>query len=158
MVVGRFRGDRESLRSALVLWLVVVAIVVAKDFEDVKAEFEAENADLGLGIEPGGDEDDDRSSQQVSWGDIPGLQTHSPQSSTNSQAVGSEFSPLGKTHRENSNNPEVHPQFHGKHHNQPQLSSVDVPNQTECCGLSLGEALYQASQISGRNPVDSDRV
>ncbi len=44
---------------------------LAQRFENVKAEFEAEDADRGLGIEPGGDEDDDRSSQQVSRGFYP---------------------------------------------------------------------------------------
>jgi hypothetical protein len=33
---------------------------LAENFEDVKAEFEAEDADRGLGIEPGGGENDDR--------------------------------------------------------------------------------------------------
>jgi hypothetical protein len=41
-------------RSSTLLW------GLAEDFEDVKAEFEGEDADRGLGIEPGGGEDDDR--------------------------------------------------------------------------------------------------
>jgi hypothetical protein len=41
-------------RSWTLLW------GLAEDLEDVKAEFEGEDADRCLGIEPGSDEDDDR--------------------------------------------------------------------------------------------------
>jgi hypothetical protein len=41
-------------RSRTLLW------GLAQNFEDVKAEFEGEDADRGLGVEPGGGEDDDR--------------------------------------------------------------------------------------------------
>jgi hypothetical protein len=50
-IFGRGKGRFRFLR-----W----AMVVAEDFEDVKAEFEGEDADRGLGVEPGGGEDDDR--------------------------------------------------------------------------------------------------
>jgi hypothetical protein len=42
---------------------------LAEGFEDLKAEFKAEDADRGLGIEPGGGEDDDR------FDDLPGFFT-----------------------------------------------------------------------------------
>jgi hypothetical protein len=41
-------------RSSTLLW------GMAEVFEDLKAEFEGEDADRGLGIEPCGGEDDDR--------------------------------------------------------------------------------------------------
>jgi hypothetical protein len=50
-------------RSRTLLW------GIAKNLEDVKAEFEAEDADRGLGIEPGGGKDDDR------FDDLPDLFT-----------------------------------------------------------------------------------
>jgi hypothetical protein len=42
---------------------------LAEVFEDLKAEFKAEDTDRGLGIEPGGGEDDDR------FDDLPDLFT-----------------------------------------------------------------------------------
>jgi hypothetical protein len=51
--------DRRWLGLLLVVF-VVGAMVVPEGFEGLKAEFEGEDGDSGVGVEPGGEEEDDR--------------------------------------------------------------------------------------------------
>jgi hypothetical protein len=51
--------DRPWLLLFLVVF-VVGAMVVPEGFEGLKAEFEGEDGESGVGVEPGGEEEDDR--------------------------------------------------------------------------------------------------